>query len=71
MSYEGLVRRYPEYQRLFNRICTLVNDEGRNPAELLPDAVKWLQERIRDPGDLREAVKRVNRYLKYLGDDTP
>lgn len=67
MSYEKLIRCYPEYQRLFNRICVLVNDEGRQPAELLPDAVEWLRKRIRNPDDLQEAVWRVNKYLKYLG----
>lgn len=68
MSYASLIEKHPDIQRLFERICTLVNDEGREPAELLPDAVKWLRERIREPEELQEAIGRVQRYLKYLGD---
>ena len=65
MSYESLVSRYPDFKRLFSSLYTQIEEQGYNPMDLLPDSIKYLSRIIKDQNDLREAVDRVRRYLRY------
>ena len=65
MSYESLISRYPDFKRLFSSLYTQIEEQGYNPMDLLPDSIKYLSRMIKDQNDLREAVERVRRYLRY------
>ena len=65
MSYESLACRYPDFKRLFSALYAQIKEQGNNPMDLLPDSIKFLSRIIKDQDDLREAVDRVRRYLRY------
>lgn len=69
MSYESLISHYPDFKCLFSFLYTQIEEQGHNPMDLLPYSIKYLSRMIKDQNDLREAVDRVRRYLRFKAEE--
>lgn len=69
MSYESLISHYPDFKCLFSFLYTQIEEQGHNSMDLLPYSIKYLSRMIKDQNDLREAVDRVRRYLRFKAEE--
>ena len=69
MSYESLISHYPDFKCFFSFLYAQIEEQGDNPMDLLPDSIKYLSRMIKDQNDLREAVDRVRRYLRFKAEE--